>query len=37
LQQSDRLLQLRRQGEMLRKPELECLLHNAYILKCSPR
>eukprot|EP01136_Pigoraptor_vietnamica_P012868 Opistho-1_new@53237 len=35
LQQPDRLLQLRRQRQMLRKTDLQGRLH--YILKCSPR
>ena len=38
LQQADRLLQLRRQRQMLRQSELKCGLHvSPYIRKCSPR
>jgi hypothetical protein len=44
LQQADRLLQLRRQREVLREPELEGWFHRSaasgrgdYIRKCSPR
>jgi hypothetical protein len=36
LQQADRLLQLRREGQMLREPYLQRRLH-VYIRKCSPR